>query len=419
MVCSFANLEDALAEQDAFSLRTFANFYFTWTALGLALAGYAIVVWRSFWRAPALILMITTCAFLFFYKLRIFPEHFWLARRFIPEILPGSLIFASAAVFAPLWILQREQLRNGRRIMGVVSVVIGMLAVFALSRPYLAASQPIRRHIEYASLIPHIEQLAARFGEDDVVLVEAREASDVHALALPLAYIYARNVLVLHSSRPDKPAFSRFLNWARQRYKGVYFIAGGGTDLLSPGIGAQIVDSERFQVSEYEKTPYDRYPRAAVLKPFDFTIYRLVESSVTTPPHSLDIGGADDLHLIDFHPKERLGGGNLTFRWTRDSSYLLMGVGAGSRELILRLNNGRSRGVAPPRISIYLQGRELGSAEPTSDWRDYAFPISGALASELAQRNDPSEIRIESTIWVPSESDNRALGVMVDRAEIR
>ena len=120
--------------------------------------------------------------------------------------------------------------------------------------------------------------------------------------------------------------------------------------------------------------------------------------SLTAAPHTLDVGGADDLYLIDFHPKERLGGGTLTFRWTRDTSSLLMGVRAGSRELTLRLSSGRPRGVTPPRVSVALEGHELGSAEPTSEWQDYAFPIPGALASELAQRNDPSEIRIQSSI---------------------
>ena len=130
-------------------MRTFARLYLTSAAFGLALVGYALVVWRSFWRAPALILAITMCASFFFYKLRVFPEHFWLARRFVPAILPGSLIFAAAAIFAPLWILQRERLWNDRRIIGVASVVTGILAVFALGQPYLASSQPIRTHIEY------------------------------------------------------------------------------------------------------------------------------------------------------------------------------------------------------------------------------------------------------------------------------
>ena len=83
-------------------------------------------------------------------------------------------------------------------------------------------------------MIPRLERLASRFGDDDLVLFEARAASDVHALALPLSYIYARNALVLYDSRPDKQSVRDFLAWAHERYKNVYFVAGGGTDLLSP-----------------------------------------------------------------------------------------------------------------------------------------------------------------------------------------
>jgi hypothetical protein len=86
---------------------------------------------------------------------------------------------------------------------------------------------------------------------------------------------------------------------------------------LSPGVGSIVVATERFQVPEYEKTAYDVYPRRAVRKPFDFTIYKLVQTGLTPPPQSLDIGGTDDLHLVDFYPKERLGGGNLTFDGAR------------------------------------------------------------------------------------------------------
>ena len=70
-------------------------------------------------------------------------------------------------------------------------------------------------------------------------MVESRNASDTHVLALPLAYIYARNVLVLSSPKPDKTAFAGFLDWARTRYDRVLFMGGGGTDLLSPAWGAR------------------------------------------------------------------------------------------------------------------------------------------------------------------------------------
>jgi hypothetical protein len=410
-----------LAPHDAHAVRIFAHLYFTPVAFGLALIGYGLVVWRSFWRAPALILAVTTFSLFFFYKMRIWPEHFWLARRFIPAILPGAFTFAAAAIFAPLWM--RHRMWTGKRSVGIVSAAAGLIVILLIGQQYMTASRVVRTHIEYAGLIPRIERLAARFGDKDLVIVEARAASDLHAVALPLSYIWARHVLVLYDSRPDKRAVREFLTWARARYESVYFLAGGGTDLLSPGVGSIVVATERFQVPEYEKSAYDTYPRRAVMKPFDFTIYKLVQTGLTQPPQSLDIGGTDDLHLVDFYPKERLAGGDLTFRWSQDTSYLLMSIRPDSREVALRLSGGRPRGVPLPRVTVYLEGEGLGSAELTNEFRDYVFPIPAAAASSLAQRQDGVQIRIQSSTWVPRAilggSDTRALGVMIDKAEIR
>ncbi len=86
-----------------YALRVFADFYFTRVALLLAVIGYGLLVSRLFWRAPALLLTISALGGFFFYKMRIWPEHFWLARRFLTEILPGALICATATIFAPMW----------------------------------------------------------------------------------------------------------------------------------------------------------------------------------------------------------------------------------------------------------------------------------------------------------------------------
>ena len=418
----FRHAGPGLAAHDAYAVRTFTRFYLTPVAMALALAGYALVVWRSFWRAPALLLTISAFAFFFFYKLRIFPEHFWLSRRFVDAILPAALLFVAAAVLLPFSRITSSPWTR-RPAVVAARMVTGLVIVALLGQEYLHASERIRTHVEYAGLIPTLERLAGRFNDDDLVLVEAREASDVHVLALPLSYIYARNVLVLYRSRPDKASLREFLKWSRQRYKNVYFVAGGGTDLLSPGVGAEIVESERFQVSEYEKTSYDTYPTRVPLKPFDFTVYKLVESPTAAVPHALDLGGADDLYLVDFHPKERLEKGELTFRWTQERSYLLMGIPAGGRELVLTMSSGRPKGVEPAHVTVSIEGHDLGSVEPTNDMGSYPFPIPAGVASELANRAGPFEIHIQSSVWIPREivggSDTRALGVMIDRAGIR
>ena len=130
---------------------------------------------------------------------------------------------------------------------------VGLLATVLLGYRYVSASVPIRRHVEYAGLIPRLERLASSFSDNDLVLVEAREASDLHALALPLSYIYARNVLVLYDSRPDKRAIREFLTWAHERYENVYFLAGGGTSLLSPGVGSLFVCDRKFRRARVRK----------------------------------------------------------------------------------------------------------------------------------------------------------------------
>ena len=141
-----------LAPHDAHAVRIFASLYFTPIGFGLALAGYALLVWRSFWRAPALILVITALTTVFFYKMRIWPEHFWLARRFLTEILPGALIFASAAMFAPVWM--KGSWLDSRRSSRVAFTAVGVLAAVLLGYRYLSASLPIRQHVEYADVIP-------------------------------------------------------------------------------------------------------------------------------------------------------------------------------------------------------------------------------------------------------------------------
>ena len=74
-----------------------------------------------------------------------------------------------------------------------------------------------------------------------------QEQADV--LALPLAYIYDRSAIVLTSPKPDKAAFAAFLGWARSRQRDVYFLGGGGTDLLSREIAVKAIGSERFPKS--------------------------------------------------------------------------------------------------------------------------------------------------------------------------
>jgi hypothetical protein len=405
-----------LAAHDAYALRTFTNFYLTLPGLIAALLGFTLVARRSFWRDPALFVTVVVFSCFFFYKIRIVPDHFWMARRFLPVILPAALLFAAAAALSGA----RGRLKGT----GGLRSLIGVVFVSLLAAQYGRASRPILNHVEYAGLIPRLEQLAGTVGDDDLLIAESRDAGgDVHVLALPLAYVYSRPVLVLNGARPDKAAFAAFLEWARSRYRRVLFIGGGGTDLLSYRYGVRALASERFQVPEYD-APLDAFPRFVRRKEFDYGVYEF------TPPErraglsfDLDVGVRDDLHVLRFHAKE-LSDGH-TFRWTRATSYVAVTlIDAASREVTLWMNDGgRPAGVPPADVSVYLHDQLLGTVRAGRQFAPHSLAIPPDLARRAAAFGDPVQLKLVTPVWNPHQvlgsPDDRDLGVMLDRVAVR
>ena len=412
----FRHQAGKLAEHDASALRTFTYLYFTLPALIAALIGLALLA-RRFFRDPALISTVVIFACFLFYKVRIVPYHFWMTRRFLPVILPGALIFACTAALADV--------RVPRSITGMVRTAVRVLFIVLLAGYYLRVARPVVDHIEYAGLIPRLERLAGTIGDDDLVVAESRDAnSDIHVLALPLAYIYARNVLVLFSARPDKATFHAFLEWAHTRYRRVLFIGGGGTDLLSHQYGVHSIASERFQVPEYD-APLNAFPRFVRQKEFEYGLYEFTppETSTDESGFDLDVGFKDDLNVVRFHAKEVSEGH--TFRWTGTTSYIsVTHVPSSSREITLWLSNGgRPTAAGPAQVTVFLQGELIGSAAVGDGFAPYSFTIPPDLAKRAAAVDDPVELRLVTATWNPHQvlgtPDDRNVGVMVDRVAVR
>ncbi len=406
-----------LAAHDAYSLRTFANLYFTVPGLLAAVLGFWLTARDRFWRDPALFLTAAVFAFSVFYKIRIVPEHFWMARRFLPVVLPAALLFVCAAAFATAAIGRRAQ---------VLRWVVGGTLVALLASTYVRVSAPLLAHTEYGGLIPRLEALAGSFNPNDLVIVESRDAGgDVHVLATPLAFIYAKNVLLLATAKPDKATMAAFVAWARTRYKQVFFIGGGGTDLLSHGYAMNPVGSQRFQVPEFESS-ISALPRVVRAKEFEFGIYEFVDARPRPKDgwFDLDIGGNDDLHVLRFHGREQTDG--RSFRWTRSTSYVsVTAMPATSTELTLMMSDGGRPAAAPPATAeVFLHNQRLGSVDLSpGGFRAYTLPIPTDLARRAADSTEPVELRLRSTTWNPAlvlgSADDRDLGVMIDRVTIR
>ena len=404
-----------VALENAYALRMYAAFYVTLPGLLAALIGYVLVARRSFWRDPALLLTMTVFSMFLFYKPRIVPEHFWAARRFLPVILPATLLLASAAAS---WGLRQKGSRR------LLSAAIGLTFVVLLGSSFLRAAQPVMNHVEYAGLIPELERLAGSIGPEDMLIVESRDAgSDTHVVALPLAYIYDRRVLVLSSARPDPALFRTFLDWAHIRYARVYFLGGGGTELVSGRWTARPVASRRFQVPEYESA-WNAYPRGVRERKFDLALYELLP--VAQDPGSrfeLDLGAQDDLHVLRFHAKEEADG--RTMRWSQRQSFLVIApVPSSIQQVELVLSSGGRPAAAPPAdVAVYLNEQLLGTLRVTDGFRSYLLTVPPEAAAAALQSDETPRLRLVTPVWNPhrviGSADDRELGVMVDRVQVR
>ena len=248
-------------------------------------------------------------------------------------------------------------------------------------------------------------------------------AATCTSFGLPLAYIYARNVLVLYDPRPDKERLRPSSSGRVHATSTCSSSGGSGSDLLSYRYGVEAVSSDRFQVPEYD-SPVNAYPRFARHKEFDFGLYRFTApQAVAGQWFDLDVGLNDDLHVLRFHAKERTEG--RTFRWTRATSFVsVTTLFPDAREVTLEMSDGGRPAAAPPAdVAVYLLGQLLGTVTVGHGFQPYTLAIPPALATRAAAYRDPVELKLVTTLWNPHKvlgsPDDRDLGVMVDRVAVR
>ena len=405
-------------------LYSFTFYYLQPLGLAAALAGWAVVSRRRFWPSWGFLALTATFAIAFFYDPHITPDHFWAGRRYVSVILPASLLLIGAAAFTPAPLPEWRGLAWTRGPGAArLRLAVGVVLVAALGWQYGQATRPILRHVEHAGMIPTVEELAARFSPDDLLLFGNRGVSDAQAFALPLAYVYAENVLSLRFWEPDPKLLRQFLDWARTRYARVFFI-GSSTALRSSVTGADLVSREHARIPHYDRT-LNAYPTGAVNWEFNYGIYDLLVDPPPPGPFDLDIGGDDDLQVLGMHPRtvnERGG----AYRWTTAASIVwVAGTLPDASAVTLRMSKGGrpdAAGVAEVRVS--LANQPLGSITvPDDGFRPYTLAIPSELAQAIAASEAAAELLIETVPWVPLHvlgiPDQRELGIMLDRVEVQ
>ena len=403
-----------LAEEDAHALRMFRERYVYWPALIAAIAGFAVVGRREFWRQPAFFVLAAMFSVFFFRKLHIVWEHFWLARRFLPMILPGLCLLAAGALVGASG--SGETHRAGRRLAGTLGVAF-------IAWQFWTAAAPVAAHVEYRGAIRAVEQLASRVNDRDLVLFESRNAnSDVHVLAVPLAYAFGKQVLLLEEARPDRERFEKFLQEALQKYERVLFVASIGTDLLSQHVSGQPIAAGPLMLPEYATAPFGSFPDGPRRKDLGYNLYQLSVGDVERRGFTLDVGTMDDLNVVRFHARETNDGRSV--RWTGPQSFIaVQGLLGTERELVLVMHNGGRPEKAPPaEIEVAFNDTVLGKVQVSARFESYRFALPADLVRRAAATTEPAQIRLRSNTWSPKDYlgglDDRALGVMIDRVEI-
>lgn len=403
-----------LADYDAAALRTFRDAYVYWPALIAAIAGCVMVTRREFWRDPAFFVVFAAFSVFFFYKIRVVPQELWMARRFVPMVLPGMFLLASGALFGPSTPEHRRTMRRG---------IGAAIALSFVGWQYAAAARPIAAHVEYRGAIKNLDQLASRFTPRDLILIESRDAaSDLHVLAVPLVDVYGLNALVLFSAVPDRRQLELFLTDAARKYERVFVLASGGTDLLSRQIAATQVAFVPMMLPEYETTGWEDFPRGPRQKDLGYSIYQLATSAPAPQPFVLDVGYFDDLQTVRFFAREVTEGRSI--RWTGPQSFIYAnGLSGREHEIELVMHDGGRPPAAPPAtIEVFFNGTSLGTVNVSFGFRSYRLAIPAAALEGVAGADAPVQIRLLSSTWSPSDftpgSDTRQLGVMIDRVEI-
>jgi hypothetical protein len=413
-----------LAAHDAYAFRVY-GWYVGPVGLLAAVAGFAALAWTRFWKDPV---MLTAGAFvsaLYFYKIRIVPEHFWQSRRYLPVILPITCLMMAAGAF----VAYRQRVGPAApavpvrvRMRAALLYLAPPLAVLVhVAWTFVAATRPILSHVEYAGLIPALERVAGRFGDRDLVLVEPRYSSDAHVLATPLAYIYAKHVLLFSSPRPGAPGVGQFLAWAPRAFDRVFLIAEGGLDLASPSIGITPAGNERFSIPEYESTA-NVYPRDVRQKKFNLNIYRLRAAERAAPMRDIDIGGFDDPWVLRMFARQEQDG--VTYRWVRDRSFVtVVGLDAPARAIVITAGDGgRPAAAGPAEVEVFLDDRLVGRFTVRGGFAEYRLEVPPDPAAAAAEPPATSVVRLQCTTWSPKASlggsDDRALGIMLDRLRV-
>jgi hypothetical protein len=340
----------------------------------------------------------------------------WYLRRYVPVILPFLSISIGYGCFRIAELTNRIfKIRNRERMSRLATLFIFLLLLISsmwVSRPLLTRS-------EYKGVYIQAEQIAAYLGDDYIMFGNDRLGQ---MLGTTLRCTFGTNALVIY--RLDLP--DELVDLVNQiRAQGLRaFIVDNIDQAVAYNLSSYFyfIPDRTFNL-EYSslERPRDCIPQRIGHSTHIFTIYEALPYSTVSLHEKfsiVDVGGNDFFFVKDFHDREAAG--SLTYRWTKEVSYIKIPMPNLSREAFVSIS---MSGYRPPSLSSPVVRVSIGDSityeiVPARSLKTYRFKIPEELWAQKFL-----EIKILSQTFVPnqaenSSSDSRNLGVLVDEVSI-
>jgi hypothetical protein len=380
-----SHVEDAMR-----NLAAYVTPVVLWMAIVAWVYAMAIAVRRRMtFLLPALIAVGGFSA-MYFWNQAITPDHFWAIRRFMPIVLPATILLA--AVLG--WTIVSRMPQRWR------PVLIGV-ATIALAAQSYRTGTPMYWVAERSGVYAAIEEFAADL-PDDQLLIGPLNRNDIHRLGTALFMSFDRPVLaVSYEADGGRDELLSRLRDASPSRPVLAIASGDRIEWLEGEVVASA--SRQFEVMSPTIRPV---PQAVASRDLRLALVRV------TGLNTLDAELGPAQHwLVDetgFHNTEAQG----TARWTDGNAILHVPLPDDESPDRLAIDL-LWTGPLGATIQIYYDGHTLFNGYvPSGEWQR-TFTLPGTVRT-----GDDAEIRLESSTFVPVEVmegsiDQRTLGIMV------
>lgn len=378
----------------------------------LALGGFIDFIYNRFRKQHIfpILFMLTFCT-LYLYDPRIYPDHFWAVRRYVPVIIPSFTIFMAYALD------RLSQLAIGKMKLKLLSLAaLALLCVFLIRE-----ARPFFYYTEYKGSRQGMEELASRFDEDDIVISwDPHFASRL--VGTPLYLMYGKNVLTLGETFNGEN-LARFIEDKKAEGWDVYFLLSSeDTNMTGQPFHLIYQDSIDFRLNNTEVT-VDRKPRNTSSWVWRVNIYEPELGFMPWEDGLIDIGNPQDINyrIEGFYGAE--SSGQEDYRWSGSRAMVEVALPEEydkslPKKLTIRGRHLLAPDVLSEEVEVVVNGQSIGSLDMGGEFEKYSLEIP----ENLLEGQDKISIEFLTKTWKPQElgmgADTRDLGFMLDYIQI-